>query len=129
MSPEGVRLLIRGPGFRKLSPRPIHPKADPRKREEFRSDFKERRKPFFPRERTWTAPRQVARYRFQRPASGLGAPRKSGTISKATARTASVPIVGTEAAVVVVPHRFECGRLVHDLPSRTRMIFEASDHE
>ena len=31
---------MREPGFRKLSPCPIHPKADLRKREEFRSDFK-----------------------------------------------------------------------------------------
>ena len=40
LSLEGVRLLVRSMGFRKLSPRPIHPKADPRRQEEFRSNFK-----------------------------------------------------------------------------------------
>ena len=39
-SVEGVRLLMRRLGFRNVSPRPIHPKADPRAQEEFRSSFK-----------------------------------------------------------------------------------------
>ena len=39
-SVEGVRLPVRRLGFRNVSPRPIHPKADPRAREEFRSNFK-----------------------------------------------------------------------------------------
>ena len=40
-SVEGVRLPVRRLGFRNVSPRPIHPKADPRAQEEFRSNFKE----------------------------------------------------------------------------------------
>ena len=39
-SVEGVRLPVRRLGFRNVSPRPIHPKADPRAQEEFRSNFK-----------------------------------------------------------------------------------------
>ena len=40
LSLEGVRRMIRSMGWRKLSPRPIHPKADRRRQEEFRSNFK-----------------------------------------------------------------------------------------
>ena len=36
---EGVRRLIRRPGFRHVSPRPVHPRADPDAREEFRNGF------------------------------------------------------------------------------------------
>ena len=39
MSGEAVRRLMRALGFRRLSPRPLHPKADPEAQEEFRSDF------------------------------------------------------------------------------------------
>ncbi len=39
MSVEAVRRLLRALGFRKLSPRPLHPKADPQRQAEFRSDF------------------------------------------------------------------------------------------
>ncbi len=38
MSGEAVRRLMRAPGFRRLSPRPLHPRADPEAREEFRND-------------------------------------------------------------------------------------------
>ncbi len=38
---EGVRSLIRRLGFRSLSPRPIHPKADPEAQEIFRHTFSE----------------------------------------------------------------------------------------
>ena len=37
MSREAVRCLMRALGFRRLSPRPLHPKADPEAQEEFRS--------------------------------------------------------------------------------------------
>ena len=40
-SVEGVRLPVRRLGFRNVSTRPIHPKADPRAQEEFRNNFKE----------------------------------------------------------------------------------------
>ena len=40
LSMESVRALMHSLGFRKLSPRPVHPKADPQKQEEFRKDFK-----------------------------------------------------------------------------------------
>ena len=40
LSMESVRTLMHSLGFRKLSPRPIHPKADPQKQEEFRKEFK-----------------------------------------------------------------------------------------
>ena len=39
MSGEAVRRLMRALGFRRLSPRPLHPKADPEAQEKFRSDF------------------------------------------------------------------------------------------
>ncbi len=39
MSREAVRCLMRALGFRRLSPRPLHPKADPDAQEEFRSGF------------------------------------------------------------------------------------------
>ena len=39
MSVEAVRCLLRGLGFRKLSPRPVHPKADPQAQEDFRRGF------------------------------------------------------------------------------------------
>ena len=39
MSGEAVRCLMRALGFRCLSPRPLHPKADPQRQEEFRRDF------------------------------------------------------------------------------------------
>ncbi len=38
---EGIRRVIRSLGFVNISPRPVHPKADPVKREEFRRDFSE----------------------------------------------------------------------------------------
>ena len=38
---EGVRLLVRQFDFRHLSPRPVHPKADVQRQEEFRSNFRE----------------------------------------------------------------------------------------
>ena len=39
MSREAVRSLIRALGFRRLSPRPLHPKADQQKQEDFRNGF------------------------------------------------------------------------------------------
>ncbi len=39
MSGEAVRRLMRALGFRRLSPRPLHPRADPEAQEKFRSDF------------------------------------------------------------------------------------------
>lgn len=39
MSVEGVRCLLRRLGFRKLSPRPVHPKADPQAQKDFRRGF------------------------------------------------------------------------------------------
>ena len=39
LSREGIRLLIRRMGFRKLSPCPIHPKADRKAQEAFRTGF------------------------------------------------------------------------------------------
>ena len=39
MSLEAVRQLVRGLGFRKLSPRPVHPKAKPQAQEDFRRNF------------------------------------------------------------------------------------------
>ncbi len=41
MSLEAVRCLVRALGFRKVSPRPLHPKADPQAQEDFRLDFSE----------------------------------------------------------------------------------------
>ena len=38
---EGIRRVIRSLGFVNISPRPVHPKADPVKQEEFRRDFTE----------------------------------------------------------------------------------------
>ena len=38
---EGIRRVIRSLGFVKISPRPVHPKADPVKQEEFCRDFNE----------------------------------------------------------------------------------------
>ena len=38
---EGIRRVIRSLGFVNISPRPVHPKADPVKQEEFRRDFSE----------------------------------------------------------------------------------------
>ncbi len=40
LSMESVRTLMHSLGFRKLSPRPIHPKADLQKQEDFRKNFK-----------------------------------------------------------------------------------------
>ncbi|MCY4460488.1 MAG: winged helix-turn-helix domain-containing protein [Albidovulum sp.] len=40
LSMESVRTLMHSLGFRKLSPRPIHPKADPQRQEDFRKNFK-----------------------------------------------------------------------------------------
>ncbi|MCY4099763.1 MAG: IS630 family transposase [Rhodobacteraceae bacterium] len=40
ISKEGLRLLIRRMGFRKLSPCPIHPKADRKAQEDFRTGFR-----------------------------------------------------------------------------------------
>ena len=40
LSMESIRTLMHSLGFRKLSPRPIHPKADPQKQEDFRKNFK-----------------------------------------------------------------------------------------
>jgi len=40
LSLEGIRLLIRRMGFRKLSPCPIHPKADMKAQEDFRTGFR-----------------------------------------------------------------------------------------
>ncbi len=39
LSPDGLHRTLRGLGFRRLSPRPVHPGADPGGREEFRSGF------------------------------------------------------------------------------------------
>ncbi len=36
---EGTRQLVRRTGFRHMSPRPVHPRADPLEREGFRRDF------------------------------------------------------------------------------------------
>ncbi len=41
MSLEAVRCLVRALGFRKVSPRPLHPKADPQAQEDFRRNFSE----------------------------------------------------------------------------------------
>ena len=38
---EGVRLLAHRFDFRHLSPRPVHPKADVQRQEEFRNNFRE----------------------------------------------------------------------------------------
>ncbi len=40
LSGEGVRYLLRALGFRKLSPRPIHPKADPAAQDHVRRNFR-----------------------------------------------------------------------------------------
>jgi len=40
LSLEGIRRLIRRMGFRRLSPRPIHPRADRKAREDFRTGFR-----------------------------------------------------------------------------------------
>ena len=39
LSMESIRALMHSLGFRKLSPRPVHPKANPQKQEGFRKDF------------------------------------------------------------------------------------------
>ncbi len=39
MSLEAVRCMVRALGFRKMSARPLHPKADPHRQEEFRHEF------------------------------------------------------------------------------------------
>ncbi len=39
MSLEAVRYLVRALGFRKVSPRPLHPEADPQAQEDFRRNF------------------------------------------------------------------------------------------
>ena len=41
MSLEAVRHLVRALGFRKVSPHPLHPKADPQAQEHFRLNFSE----------------------------------------------------------------------------------------